>query len=161
MGYNVMKINILVVGSIKEKFYVDACNEYLKRLSKFHTVSVIEVDEEKLPKNYSNGDILKVKEKEGLRLEKHFKGYVVLLDVSKEMLSSEELSKKIDKLSLSYDTITFIIGGSFGVSDYIKSKVDYSFSFSKMTFPHQLFRVMLLEQIYRATTISHNITYHK
>ena len=81
--------------------------------------------------------------------------------MSKDMLSSEDLSKKIDTLSMSHDTITFIIGGSFGVSDYIKSRVDYSFSFSKMTFPHQLFRVMLLEQIYRAATISHHITYHK
>ena len=156
-----MKINIVVVGSIKEKFYVDACNEYLKRLTKFHTVSVIEVEEEKLPKNYSDKDILKVKEKEGLRQEKYFKGYVILLDVSKEMLSSEELAKKIERVSLSYDTITFVIGGSYGVSDYIKSKVDYAISFSKMTFPHQLFRVMLLEQIYRASTITNNITYHK
>ncbi|MBQ9791550.1 MAG: 23S rRNA (pseudouridine(1915)-N(3))-methyltransferase RlmH [Clostridia bacterium] len=156
-----MKINVLVVGSIKDKFYVDACNEYLKRLSKFHLVQVIEVDEEKLPKNYSDKDIQKVKEKEGLRLEKNFKGYVILLDVKKEMLSSEELATKIEKLTLSYDTITFVIGGSFGVSDYIKSKVDYAISFSKMTFPHQLFRVMLLEQIYRATTITNHITYHK
>ena len=156
-----MKINVLVVGSIKDKFYVDDCNEYLKRLSKFHLVQVIEVDEEKLPKNYSDKDIQKVKEKEGLRLEKNFKGYVILLDVKKEMLSSEELATKIEKLTLSYDTITFVIGGSFGVSDYIKSKVDYAISFSKMTFPHQLFRVMLLEQIYRATTITNHITYHK
>ena len=89
-----MKINVLVVGSIKDKFYVDACNEYLKRLSKFHSVSVIEVDEEKLPKNYSEKDILKVKEKEGLRLEKNFKGFVILLDVKKDMLSSEELAAK-------------------------------------------------------------------
>ena len=156
-----MKINVVVVGSIKDKFYVDACNEYLKRLSKFHSVSVIEVEEEKLPKNYSDKDILKVKEKEGLRLEKNFKGYVILLDVKKDMLSSEELAVKIEKLAQSYDTITFVVGGSFGVSDYIKSKVDYAISFSKMTFPHQLFRVMLLEQIYRAATITNHITYHK
>lgn len=156
-----MKINVLVVGSIKDRFYVDACNEYLKRLSKFHSVSVIEVDEEKLPKNYSDKDIERVKEKEGIRLEKHFKGYVILLDVKKDMLSSEELAAKIEKVSLTFDTITFIVGGSFGVSDAIKSKVDYAISFSKMTFPHQLFRVMLLEQIYRAATITNHITYHK
>jgi len=156
-----MKINIVTVGNLKEKYLLEACKEYLKRISRFHTINVIEVAEEKLPKNYSEADISKALVKEGQKIEKYLSGYVIILDRLGEMVDSITLSKKIDNITLSHNTLTFVIGGSYGISENIKGMADYSISFSKMTFPHQLFRVMLLEQIYRACTISNNILYHK
>ena len=156
-----MKINILCIGSIKEKFYTQACNEYIKRLSKYHNVSVIELEEEKLAKNANSADIAKVKVREGLKFEKYLKGYNIVLDVKGKNMDSVELAKKIEQISQSSFIINFIIGGSYGLSDDIKKKADMLLSFSSFTFPHQLMRVILLEQIYRATTISNNITYHK
>ena len=114
-----------------------------------------------MPKNYSNLDISKCLVKEGQKIEKYLKGYVVILNIVGENLTSEGLAEKIEKISQSNDTITFVIGGSYGLSEDIKSKGNMHLSFSKMTFPHQLFRVMLLEQIYRSATISNNIIYHK
>ncbi len=156
-----MKINIVCVGNIKEKYFLDACDEYLKRLSKFHSITVTEVAEEKLGKNANAGDIDKVKEKESERIEKHLKGHTILLDVKGAKYTSEEFSKKLDNLQNTTSTITFVIGGSYGVSENFKNRCDDRLSFSAFTFPHQLMRVILLEQIYRATTISNNITYHK
>lgn len=156
-----MKINIVTVGNLKEKYLVEACKEYLKRISRYHTINVIEVDEEKLPKNYSEADISKALVKEGCRIEKYLLGYVIILDLKGHQLDSVEFSKAIEKISLSSDTITFVIGGSYGMSSEIKSRANMSICFSKMTFPHQLFRVMLLEQIYRAAAISNNVLYHK
>ena len=156
-----MKINIVCVGNLKEKYLNSACQEYIKRLSKFHSVEIVEVEEEKLPKNYSDADIARVKVKEGLRIEKYCKGYIVVLDVNGSELSSEQFANKIKMVANESFVITFIIGGSFGLSDLLKEKADYKLSFSKFTFPHQLMRVVLLEQIYRATTIINNITYHK
>ncbi len=156
-----MKINILCVGNIKEDFYTQACNEYLKRLKKFHNVEVFEVAEEKLCKNPSQKDIEKVKVEETKRLEKLIKGHLVLLDVNGKSYSSEDFSEKIQKLQNTTSIITFVIGGSFGVSDDMKNKSQDKLSFSKFTFPHQLMRVVLLEQLYRASTIANNITYHK
>lgn len=156
-----MKINVVTVGSLKEKYLIENCKEYLKRISKYHTINMIEVEEEKLPKNYSEADISKCLVKEGQKIEKHLSGYIVALDIHGEMLDSVAFSKKIENISLSSSTITFVIGGSYGISENIKSIANFKISFSKMTFPHQLFRVMLLEQIYRACTISNNILYHK
>ena len=156
-----MKINIVAVGSIKEKYLVDACKEYLKRISRFHVINVIEVPEEKLPKNYSLADVSKCLVKEGTKIEKCLQGHVIALDLKGVEFSSVELSKHIEKVSNSFDTITFVIGGSYGISEDVKSKAHFKLCFSKMTFPHQLFRVMLLEQVYRACTISNNIIYHK
>lgn len=156
-----MKINILCVGNIKEDFYTQACNEYLKRLKKFHNVEIFEVAEEKLCKNPSQKDIEKVKIEETKRLEKLIKGHLVLLDVNGKSYSSEDFSEKIQKLQNTTSIITFVIGGSFGVSDDMKNKSQDKLSFSKFTFPHQLMRVVLLEQLYRASTIANNITYHK
>lgn len=156
-----MNINVLCVGTLKENYFTDACNEYLKRISKFHNINVVEVKEGKLPKNPTNAEIEKVKEFESDLLEKQFKGYVVLLDLNGENLTSEELSRKIEKIGHINSTITFVIGGSYGVCDKLKSKVNYKLSYSKQTFPHQLMRVILLESIYRSATISNNITYHK
>lgn len=156
-----MKINILCVGNIKEDFYTQACNEYLKRLKKFHNVDIFEVTEEKLCKNPSQKDIEKVKVEETKRLEKLIKGHLILLDVNGKSYSSEDFSEKIQKLQNTASIITFVIGGSFGVSDDMKNKSQDKLSFSKFTFPHQLMRVVLLEQLYRASTIANNITYHK
>ena len=161
MGGYILRINIVCVGNIKEKFYSAACSEYIKRLSKYHTVEITEVDEEKLPKNYSDADIAKVKVKESLRLEKHFKGYVVLLDVLGKELTSEQLANKLQLIAKDSFTVTFVIGGSYGVSDLLKQKAHLLLSFSRFTFPHQLMRVILLEQLYRSTAITNNITYHK
>ena len=156
-----MKINILCVGKIKEKFYTQACNEYIKRLSKFHSVNIIELEEEKITKNPTQADIAKVIVKESLKFEKYMKGYNVVLDIDGESIDSVQLAKKMTKISQSSFVVNFLIGGSFGLSDEIKKKADYRLSFSKLTFPHQLMRVVLLEQIYRAKTINNNITYHK
>lgn len=156
-----MKINIVAVGNLKEKYLSDACKEYLKRINRYHNINVIEIEEEKLPKNYSEADISKALVKEGNRIEKHLSGYVVVLDLHGKQMDSVEFSKTIDGVSQISDTITFVIGGSYGMSAEIKGKAKLSLCFSKMTFPHQLFRVMLLEQIYRATAISNNVLYHK
>ena len=161
LGCNVMKINILCIGKIKEKFYTQACNEYLKRLSKFHNVNIIELEEEKLVKNATQADIAKVVVKESMKFDKYMKGYNIVLDIEGESLNSVEFAKKIDKIAQTHFVINFIIGGSYGLSDELKKRADYRFSFSKLTFPHQLMRVILLEQVYRATAINNNITYHK
>lgn len=156
-----MNINILCVGSLKEKYFKDACDEYVKRISKFHNISVTEVKEYKISKNPTQSEIEKVKKAESLELEKLFKGYVILLDINGENITSEQLSSKIEKISLNNSSITFVIGGSYGVSEELKQKADYKLSYSKQTFPHQLMRVVLLESVYRSATISNNITYHK
>lgn len=156
-----MKINILCIGKIKEKFYTQACNEYLKRLSKFHNVNIIELEEEKLVKNATQADIAKVVVKESMKFEKYLKGYNVVLDIYGECLDSEMFARRLDKISQNSFVINFIIGGSYGLSDELKKRADMRLSFSKFTFPHQLMRVILLEQVYRATAINNNITYHK
>ena len=156
-----MKINIVAVGNLKEKYLLDCEKEYLKRISRFHNINVIEIGEEKLPKNYSQADISKCLVREGSKIESNLSGYVIVLDIQGNQLGSVEFSKKLDTISLNFDTITFVIGSSYGISEDVKSKANMLLSFSKMTFPHQLFRVMLLEQIYRASTISNNILYHK
>ena len=161
LGVIIMKINLITVGDLKEKYLIEACKEYLKRISRFHVINLITIEEEKLPKTPSEADISKCLVKEGARIEKHLKGYVVILDVASEQVDSVKFAKIIDNASLNYDTISFVIGGSYGLSQSIKQQASMRLSFSKMTFPHQLFRVMLLEQIYRASTISNNILYHK
>jgi len=157
----IMKINVVAVGNLKEKYLLEGCKEYLKRISRYHNINVVEIEEEKLPKNYSEGDIAKCLIKEGQKIEKHLVGYIVILDRLGEMLDSIAFAKKIENISLGNSAITFVIGGSYGISENIKSMANYSISFSKMTFPHQLFREMLLEQIYRACTITNNVLYHK
>lgn len=156
-----MKINVVCIGSIKEKYYSDAISEYLKRLSKFYDIEIIELKEEKMPKNYSNADIENVKTKESLAMEKVMKGYVIALDERGEQFSSVKMAEKLSKTMLSNSTISFVIGGSWGLSEDIKKKANMLLSFSKFTFPHQLMRVVLLEQLYRQTTILNNIPYAK
>ena len=156
-----MKVKIVCVGNIKDKFFVDAVSEYSKRLTKFVNFSIAEVKEERLPKNYSRADIDKVVKEESKRIENCLEGYVILCGVNAKQFSSEDFAKEIKKLENSFSAITFVIGGSYGVSPELKSKANLVLGFGSFTYPHQLFRVMLTEQIYRAYTIINNITYHK
>lgn len=156
-----MKINVICVGNIKEKYFNDAINEYLKRLSRFHQVEIIELAEERMPKNYSTGDVEKVKEKECFAIENKLKGFVIALDERGEQLKSTEMAEKLSKIALSNSVVSFVIGGSWGLTDNLRKKANMVLSFSKFTFPHQLMRVVLLEQLYRVTTILNNVPYAK
>lgn len=150
-------IKIITVGKLKEKYLIDAIEEYKKRLSKYTKLEIIEVLDE------SNYEQEKNKEKEAEKIEKYLndKDYIITLEIDGEELSSVEFAKKIDNIFSIKNNITFVIGGSYGLADSIKNKANYKLSFSKMTFPHQLFRVILLEQIYRAFKINNNESYHK
>ena len=159
-----MKITILCVGKVKEKFYRDAIDEFVKRLSRYCKLEIIEVADEKTQEQASETEIRIVKEKEGERILKNIKddAYVITLCIDGKQLDSEELSDKIEKLGLQGSShIYFVIGGSLGLADEVIKRADFKLSFSKMTFPHQLMRVILLEQIYRAYRIMNNEPYHK
>lgn len=159
-----MKITILCVGKIKEKFYRDAISEYSKRLSRYAKLEIVEVADEKTRDQASEGEMELVKQREGERLLASMKedGYVVCLAIEGKMLDSVELSEKIEGLGVAGNShIYFVIGGSLGLSKQVLSRADYLLSFSKMTFPHQLMRVILLEQIYRAYRIINHEPYHK
>ena len=149
-------IKIICIGKVKELYFRDAIEEYIKRLSKYTKVEIIELsdynyDREKTIKEESRSIIEKFNNNE----------YKILLDINGESLDSISLSKKLNDLLITNSNITFIIGGSYGVSDELKEMVDYRLSFSRLTFPHQLFRVVLLEQIYRCFKIMNNEEYHK
>jgi len=150
-------IKIICVGKLKENYLKDAVKEYTKRLSKYTKINVIELND------VSNTDVDNILRKEEEQILKHIdsKDYVIILDILGESINSLELAQKMSNTFISYSNITFIIGGSYGLSDKIKNLSNYRLSFSKMTFPHQLFRVMLLEQIYRAFKINNNEEYHK
>lgn len=147
-------IKIICIGKLKEDYLKKAMEEYKKRITKYSKIEMIELEDE------SNGNIL---EKEKTRILKYIneKDYVITLEIDGSSIDSMELSKKIESIYLNYSNITFIIGGSYGLHDDIKKRSNYALSFSKLTFPHQLFRVMLLEQIYRSFKIMHHETYHK
>lgn len=151
-----LKLNIVCVGNLKDKFFIDACNEYKKRLSRFCELSVFELKEYT---NLENEE--QIRNAEGNDILKHLKGFVVLADVKGKQLSSEGLAEFLQKQTVLSSEITFVVGGSYGVSKAVKDKANFALSVSPMTFPHRLFRVMLLEQIYRAFTINNNIKYHK
>lgn len=153
----VMKINIVCVGKIKEKFFTDAINEYLKRISRFADLKIIEVDEASKLSN------LEQKSKvEGEKLLQKCSGVIVALDGGGKLLSSTEIADYIHKKEVQGEsTISFVIGGSNGLSKELLSRADLILSFGKITFPHQLFRVVLTEQIYRALTIIEGLPYHK
>lgn len=159
-----MKITILTVGKIKEDFYRKAIAEYSKRLSRYCKLEIIEVTDEKTPDSASAVVEEQIKDKEGERLLKYIRedAYVVALAIEGKMLDSIELSKNIEQLGIMGKShIIFVIGGSLGLSDCILKRADYKLSFSKMTFPHQLMRVILLEQIYRSYRIICKEPYHK
>ena len=158
-----LKINIICVGKFKEKYWEAASAEYMKRLGAYCSVSVTEVREEKLPAHASHADEEAVIEKEGKSiLEKLNAGdYVIALDIGGRELSSEALAAKIAEVSFSTSAVDFIIGGSLGLSSEVKARADLRMSFGPITLPHQLARVVLLEQIYRAFKINAGETYHK
>lgn len=159
-----MKITILCVGKVKEKFYRDGIDEFKKRLSRYCKLEIIEVADEKTTEEASDTEIRIVKEKEGERILKNIKddAYVITLCIDGKQLSSEELADKIEKLGVQGTShICFIIGGSLGLADEVIKRADFKLSFSPMTFPHQLMRVILLEQIYRAYRIINHEPYHK
>ena len=159
-----MKITVLAVGKIKERFYTDAVSEYAKRLSRYCRLEIVEVADEKTPDGAGEAMERKIKEKEGERLLSHIKDnmYVIALASEGKARSSEELSGRLDNLGLQGNSdIAFVIGGSLGLSEAVLKRADEALSFSRMTFPHQLMRVILLEQIYRSFKIQHGEPYHK
>ena len=158
-----MNINIVAVGSIKEKFFKDAVSEYAKRLSRYVKLNIIEVKDEKTPAMASALEEEKIKEVEAERiLSKLTNSYVVALTIDGKKYSSEELAKRMEKYDiLSKGNLSFIIGGSLGLHKSVIDRADEKLIFSEMTFPHQLMRVILLEQIYRAYRIRNNEPYHK
>jgi len=159
-----MKITILCVGKVKEKFYREGIDEFTKRLSRYCKLEIIEVPDEKTDENASETEIRLIKEKEGEKLLKNIKddAYVISLCIDGKQLDSESLSEKIEKLGIQGTShIYFIIGGSLGLADEVIKRSDYKLSFSPMTFPHQLMRLILLEQIYRSYRIMNHEPYHK
>lgn len=159
-----MKITLVAVGKIKEKFYSEAVLEYQKRLSRYCKLDIIQVADEKTPDQASEAEERMIKEKEGERILSQIKdgAYVVALAIEGRMLDSVELAEKIDKLGIGgVSQIVFVIGGSLGLADSVMKRADDKLSFSKMTFPHQLMRVILLEQIYRSYRIICKQPYHK
>ncbi|RHQ02521.1 23S rRNA (pseudouridine(1915)-N(3))-methyltransferase RlmH [Roseburia sp. AM51-8] len=159
-----MNITILCVGQIKEKYFRDAIAEYQKRLSRYCKLQMIEVADEKTKENASEAENDLIRKKEGERLLKHIKDsdYCITLEIDGKMLTSEGLSKEIDRLGLAgKSSLVFVIGGSIGLDTAVLKRSDYALSFSKMTFPHQLMRVILLEQIYRSYRIMRGEPYHK
>ena len=159
-----MNITILCVGQIKEKYFRDAIAEYQKRLSRYCKLQMIEFADEKTKENASEAEKDLIRKKEGERLLKHIKDsdYCITLEIDGKMLTSEGLSKEIDRLGLAgKSSLVFVIGGSIGLDTAVLKRSDYALSFSKMTFPHQLMRVILLEQIYRSYRIMRGEPYHK
>ena len=159
-----MKITVLTVGKIKEKFYTAAIDEYSKRLSRYCKLNIIQVADEKTIENSTEKEIDIIKAKEGERILKNipYDAFVITLEINGKMLDSEELADKINKLGIMGEShIVFVIGGSLGLHKDVSKRANFKLSFSKMTFPHQLMRVILLEQIYRSYRIINNEPYHK
>ena len=159
-----MNINIICIGKLKEKYWQAAVAEYTKRIGGYAHIQILELKEAKLPKNASEADERQVMEKEGESILAKIgdNDYVIAMEVEGKMLDSVELSKHLMKtFDVGRSTVDFIIGGSLGLSDVVKRRADFGLSFSRMTFPHQMARVLLLEQVYRSFKIANNETYHK
>jgi 23S rRNA (pseudouridine1915-N3)-methyltransferase len=159
-----MNISVITVGKIKEKYLRDAIDEYSKRLGRYCKLDIIEVSDEKTPDNASEKEELQIKDKEGEAILKHIKDnmFLVALAIEGKQLASEELADLIKDLGVKGESnIAFVIGGSLGLSKAVLSRANYKLSFSKMTFPHQLMRVILLEQVYRGYRIINGEPYHK
>ena len=157
-----MKITLVTVGKIKERYFEDAIKEYSKRLSRYCKLEIIQVADEKTPDGAGEALEKQIKEKEGQRILSNIKdgAYVIALAIEGRMLSSEELALRLQKLGVD-GTSQIVFGGSLGLSEAVMKRADYALSFSKMTFPHQLMRVVLLEQIYRSYRIIGGEPYHK
>ncbi|GAA1382083.1 23S rRNA (pseudouridine(1915)-N(3))-methyltransferase RlmH [Peribacillus frigoritolerans] len=159
-----MKITIITVGKLKEKYLKQGIAEYTKRLSAYANIELVEVPDEKAPENLSTADMDIVKQKEGERILAKVSPdtYVITLEINGKQLTSEQLATHMDQLATyGKSKIAFIIGGSLGLGKEVLSRSDYALSFSKMTFPHQLMKLVLVEQIYRAFRINRNEPYHK
>ena len=148
---------IITVGYLKEQYLKDAIAEYLKRLRKYTNIEIVEVKDEGLVEKEK---ALKLEEEKILKYIQD-KDYIITLEIEGKELDSVEFANKLDKIQLEYSNITFVIGGSYGLSNILKEKANYHLSFSRLTFPHQLFRVLLLEQLYRSYKINNNESYHK
>lgn len=158
-----LTINIVCVGKIKEKFFKDAIDEYSKRLSKYCKLNILELPDEKIPDKSNSSIEYEIKSKECDNIIKHIKkdSFIVCLDLKGKCFSSEQFSKNIEKISMQSSQITFVIGGSLGLTEKILTLSNQNICFSSMTFPHQLIRIFLLEQLFRAFKISNRETYHK
>lgn len=156
-----IKINIVAVGKVKEKYFLQAIEEYVKRLSRFCKLEIIEVKEENFVAEPNDSQIEIIKQKEGENIIKKLSGRVILTDIGGKKYSSTQFGQKINSFVNAGTEITFVIGGSYGVSADVYNKADEYISFSDMTFPHTLARVILCEQIYRAFKINENSRYHK
>jgi 23S rRNA (pseudouridine1915-N3)-methyltransferase len=159
-----VNISIVTVGKLKEKYLKQGIEEYLKRLGSYAKIEVIEVADEKAPEELSETEMVQVKQKEGERIlaKINTDTYVIALAINGKLKSSEELADTIDKLATyGKSKIAFVIGGSLGLSDEVLKRSDEQLSFSKMTFPHQLMRLILVEQVYRAFRINRGEPYHK
>ncbi|MBD7912584.1 MULTISPECIES: 23S rRNA (pseudouridine(1915)-N(3))-methyltransferase RlmH [Clostridium] len=159
-----MNITVIAVGKLKEKYLKQAIDEYSKRLSRYCKLDIIELPDEKTPDNASEKEELIIKEKEGRLILSKIKdnSYVIAMDLKGKQITSEEFSKFIDNCGvMGNSNLVFVIGGSLGLSEEVIGRSNYKLCFSKMTFPHQLFRVMLLEQVYRGFRISNGEPYHK
>ena len=156
-----IKINLVAVGKVKEKYYREGIEEYAKRIGRYVDFTITEIAEENY-KDPTDGDVRLIKEKEGERILPHLTGYVIATAIEGEKIDSFGFAKKIKGLEIScVSKITFVIGGSYGLSDKVKKSANTLISFSDMTFPHTLFRLMTAEQIYRAFTILNGTKYHK
>ncbi|NDI36915.1 23S rRNA (pseudouridine(1915)-N(3))-methyltransferase RlmH [Chengkuizengella sediminis] len=159
-----MQIQFVTVGKLKEKYFVQGISEYMKRLQSYAKVKIIEVSDEKAPEQLSEADAIQVKEKEGKRILTQIKPdhYVFALAINGQLWSSEQLAENIEKLTTyGRSQLTFVIGGSLGLSDEVLNRADQKLSFGKMTYPHQLMRLILVEQVYRAFKINRGEPYHK
>ena len=159
-----MNITIISVGKLKEKYLKQGIDEYLKRLTPYAKVKIVEVPDEQAPDNLSDAEIEEVKRKEGSKILSKIGAdeYVITLEIEGKQLDSETFAKKLDELAIyGKSKVSFVIGGSHGLSDEVKKRSNFALSFSKMTFPHQLMRLILLEQVYRAYRINRGEPYHK
>lgn len=158
-----LSINIICIGKVREKSFKDSIDEYSKRLSKYCKLNILELPDEKIPDKINENISNEIKSKECNNIINHIKkdSYIICLDLKGKEFSSEEFSKKIENISMQNSTITFIIGGSLGLTDKLLNLSNEKICFSKMTFPHQLIRIFLLEQIFRAFKISNGETYHR
>lgn len=156
-----VKIKVIAVGKVKEKYYSEALNEYAKRLSRYCDIKIVEVKEENFLKEPNESQKLEILKLEAEHIKKEIKGYLMVTAIEGKKFSSVDFSKKIDSIKNVNSEISIVIGGSYGVDDSIKQMAQEKISFSDMTFPHTLFRVLILEQLYRAFSILNDGKYHK
>lgn len=157
-----LHINLICIGKLKESYLKDAVKEYSKRLSKYYSFKIIELQDEKLPDNLNNSIITQIQDIESEKIISQIpkNSYLISLDLAGKQYTSEEFSEKIENIKISYSNLTFIIGGSLGLNQKLKNISNEKICFSKMTFPHQLIRIFLIEQLFRSAKITNNEKYH-